>query len=89
LSSAANSLASSAANQLYGAGVNAAQGLVNGLKSQQALITKQMDVIAASMVKAIKKALGIHSPSRVMRDQVGSQIVAGLVSGITRDAGSA
>lgn len=86
LRTASNALATTASNQLYGAGVDAARGLVRGLKSQQVQISKQMQVIAKSMVKSIKAALGIHSPSRVMRDQVGAQIVAGLVVGINRDA---
>ena len=33
--------------------------------------------------------LGIHSPSRVFRDQVGRQVVAGLAEGITGNAGLA
>lgn len=65
LKSASSTFANSAANDLYGAGVNAAKGLVNGLKSQQSAIAKQMQTIAASMVRATKTALGIHSPSRV------------------------
>ncbi|MFB7364158.1 hypothetical protein [Streptomyces hydrogenans] len=52
-------------NALYGAGVAAAEGLVQGLKSQQQAIEDQMVVIARGMEKAIKKALGIKSPSRV------------------------
>jgi phage-related protein len=66
---------------LYKAGVQAAQGIVNGLKSQQKSIDKQMDSIANSMVKAIKKALKIKSPSRAMFE-LGAYISQGLANGI-------
>lgn len=58
------SLGKVAAANLYQAGINAAAGLVKGLQKSQGLIEKQMDAIAAAMLKAIKKALGIKSPSR-------------------------
>lgn len=89
LSKASSSFATSAANDLYGAGVNAAKGIVRGLQSQQAAIAKQMQTIASSMVQSMKRALGIHSPSRVFRDQVGRQIVAGMTLGIRGNAGTA
>ncbi|AUG87147.1 tail length tape measure protein [Streptomyces phage Attoomi] len=69
------------ADALYGSGVHAAEGLVKGLKSQEKAIENQMLKIAKSMEKAIKKALGIKSPSRVMA-KVGKWIPAGLVRGI-------
>lgn len=65
LNKASTSFATSAATDLYGAGVNAAKGLVKGIQSQQAAIAKQMRAIANSMVSSVKRALGIHSPSRV------------------------
>lgn len=66
LQSAADKAGTAAAEGMYGAGVDAAQGLVNGLKSQQKAIEAQMLKIAEAMEKAIKQALGIKSPSRVM-----------------------
>ena len=67
---------------MYGAGIQAAQGLVKGLKSQQKAIEKQMASIAKAMATSIKKALGIHSPSRLMADEVGSMVPAGIVEGM-------
>lgn len=64
LDSAAKSTGSTVANSLYGAGIQAAQGLVKGLQNQQGQIEKQMQKIAESMEKALKKALGIHSPAK-------------------------
>jgi len=54
------------------------------LISQEKALQKQMDKLGQSLVKAIKKALKIKSPSAVMRDQVGKQLGAGLVQGMDR-----
>jgi hypothetical protein len=81
LSNAANSVGKTTADALYGAGLNAAKGLVAGLQKQQASIQKQMDKIADAMVSRIKKALKIKSPSRVMFG-LGQFISQGLLNGI-------
>lgn len=49
---------------MFKGGVNAAAGLVKGLESQQSAIEKQMLKIGLGMESALKKALGIRSPSR-------------------------
>jgi len=49
---------------MYKGGVNAAAGLVKGLQSQEKSIQDQMMKIGLGMEKALKAALGIHSPSR-------------------------
>ncbi|WP_327333720.1 hypothetical protein [Streptomyces anulatus] len=67
LASAATKTGASVAGALYDSGVKAAQGLVNGLKRQQGAIEKQMKRIAEAMLKAIRKALDMHSPSRKLR----------------------
>jgi hypothetical protein len=66
---------------LYQAAVDSAAGLVKGLQSQQAAIEKEMDKIAAGMVKAIKKALGIKSPSREFM-KIGDWSTKGLAKGL-------
>ncbi|MET7739619.1 hypothetical protein [Streptomyces sp. NPDC005385] len=66
LTTAATSAGNTVADAMYGAGIKAAEGLVKGLTAQQAAIEAQMMAIAKSMEAAIKKALGIKSPSRVM-----------------------
>ncbi|MEU3700990.1 hypothetical protein AB0E82_02055 [Streptomyces anulatus] len=83
LAAAATSTGNSVAGALYDSGVKAAQGLVAGLKRQQGAIEKQMAKIAAAMVKAIKKALKIKSPSRVFMG-VGEMTGAGLREGMLR-----
>jgi len=81
ITGAGNSLATSTSTVLYQAGVNAAQGLVNGLNSQAAALARSATAYANILVKAIKKALGIKSPSTVMAQQ-GIFIGLGLVKGI-------
>lgn len=78
---AATQAGSTAGTAMYGAGIQAAAGLVKGLKSQQKAIETQMMTIALAMQKAIRKALGIHSPSRVMA-ALGQYIPQGLARGI-------
>jgi tape measure domain-containing protein len=91
LESSAKKLATTASNQLYDAGIRAAEGLVAGLKSQQKAIDKEMDRIANYMVSRIKKGLGIKSPSQEFI-AVAKQIIAGLAKGLADNkdkAGSA
>jgi len=67
-------------DDMYSAGIKAAEGLVKGLQSQMANITKQMNAIAQALVKAIKKELGIKSPSRVFME-LGVNTAQGYVNG--------
>ncbi|KMS71300.1 hypothetical protein ACH49_24700 [Streptomyces leeuwenhoekii] len=81
LTAAAGKAGSTAGTAMYGAGIAAGQGLVKGLQMQQKMIERQMEKIAKSMSSAIRKALGIRSPSRVMA-QVGAYTAEGLRQGI-------
>jgi tape measure domain-containing protein len=83
LASAAGALGSKAAHDLYDAGVNAAQGIVDGLAKQQKTIEKMMTNIATAMLKAIKKALGIKSPSKEF-EKVGKWSNEGLAKGLEK-----
>ncbi|MFD9752672.1 hypothetical protein ACFWYQ_21435 [[Kitasatospora] papulosa] len=83
LAATATSTGAGVAGALYDSGVKAAQGLVDGLKSRQGAIEKQMASIASAMVKAIKKALKIKSPSRVFQG-IGEMSGAGLRDGMLR-----
>lgn len=69
VNSQAKALGAQVSGQYYDAGIQSAQGLVNGLKKSQSKITDQIDKMAKAMVKALKKKLGIKSPSRVFRAQ--------------------
>lgn len=81
LSTNASSLAKSASRALYQAGVDAAQGIVDGLKSKQSELRKAMQIIADSMVSAMKKSLGIHSPSTVFHE-LGRYASEGMAKGL-------
>ncbi|MYX16851.1 hypothetical protein GTY67_26240 [Streptomyces sp. SID8374] len=83
LAKTASKTGTTVAGALYDSGVKAAQGLVDGLKKQQKAIEKQMTAIANAMVKAIKKALKIKSPSRVFMG-IGEMSGAGLREGMLR-----
>lgn len=81
LESEAIGLGVNASRELYQAAVDSAKGLVVGLEKQRAAIAKQMDIIADSMVSAIKKKLGIKSPSREFMT-IGKFVDEGLVAGL-------
>ncbi|MGW6652489.1 hypothetical protein AMK23_26345 [Streptomyces sp. CB02130] len=65
LDTAATNVSAMGADLMYDNGRNAAKGYLKGLDSQQDAIEKQMVKIAKAMDKAIRKALGIKSPSTV------------------------
>jgi hypothetical protein len=85
LASAAGKVGKTASEVMYDNGIHMAEGLVKGLAVQQATIEKQMLKIAKSMTDAIKKALGIHSPSRVMK-AIGVWVGKGLSGGLDKSA---
>jgi hypothetical protein len=64
----ANAAGKFMADQMDGAGVQAALGLVNGLKSQDRALAAAMKHLADVMVAQIKTDLKIHSPSLVMHE---------------------
>ncbi|MEU2062908.1 hypothetical protein [Streptomyces sp. NPDC013455] len=69
------------ADILYDSGKNAGKGFLAGLAAQQKDIERLMVKIAKGMEKAIKKALGIKSPSTVMA-QLGAFSTQGLARGL-------
>lgn len=82
----AQSFGDQTSHWFYDAGVKAAQGILDGLKSQDAALAAQMKAIADGIVKQVKRALGIKSPSRVMRDlfaEVPAGAVLGIASGVS------
>lgn len=73
---------SNAGSWLVSAGNNIIQGLINGIKSAIGNAVAAVKNAASNIVNAAKSALGIHSPSRVFRDEVGKMIPAGLGVGV-------
>lgn len=75
------SIAQKAGRDLYQAGINAAQGLVNGLRQKQSAIQKAMQHLADGMVWALKRRLGIKSPSKLF-GELGQYSGQGLADGL-------
>lgn len=71
-----------AGSWLVSAGKNIIQGLINGIKGAIGNAVAAVRGAASNIVNAAKSALGIHSPSRVFRDEVGRMIPAGLGKGV-------
>lgn len=68
---------------LFSIGKNIIEGLIKGIKNMAGAVGGAIKSVADGAVNSAKKALGIHSPSRVMRDQVGYWVSEGLAKGIT------
>lgn len=77
----AGDLGQTAADSMYAAGIKAAEGLIKGLEARAGDLDKFARKLAQSLAKAVKKALGINSPSRVFQD-IGKQTVMGLRIGL-------
>lgn len=93
IDAASTSLGNAAANQLYQAGVAAATGLYNGLVSLSNDLTSAATALGAAIANAIKRELGIASPSRVlfdmMKDDVGDGAANGLLAAQPKVAAAA
>ena len=82
------SLLSNAASGLRNAGWDMMAGLVDGINNAISWVRDAAANAARAALNAAKRVLGIASPSRVMRIQVGQQTGRGLVLGL-RDMRSA
>ena len=83
LKTEAEKLAIDAARNLHQAGIDAAGGLIKGLKSQKARLIKEMEDMADDIVAAFNRRLKIKSPSQVFAE-VGKFAMAGLAQGFER-----
>lgn len=63
------------------------QGLINGIGSMAGAITSKVKSLASLVPDGLKDFLNIHSPSRLIRDQVGKFIPLGLAEGIDGSLG--
>ncbi len=73
-------------SQLNAVGRNAMSGLNAGLIAGRSRVLSTARGIANDVSRTMKNALKIHSPSRVMRDDVGRWIPEGIAEGIGRNA---
>lgn len=60
------------------------RGLWNGISNMTGWITGKLDGFGESVMGGIKDFFGIHSPSRVFRDEIGVMLVRGLDVGMQK-----
>lgn len=67
----------------YTPGVNLVGGLQQGITNQWNVgLTTKVLGLANNLTSTLKKGFGIHSPSRIWRDEIGSYLTQGLEVGI-------
>lgn len=62
-------------------GRNVVEGIWNGIKNAGNWIKRKVGEFARGILDGMKNALGIHSPSRLFKDQVGKNIALGVGEG--------
>lgn len=75
--------------EIMAIGSNIVSGVWQGIVNAKDKFFADVKDFFSNLIKGAKDALGIKSPSRVFRDQVGKMIVKGLQVGIARNASSA
>ncbi|WP_430597003.1 hypothetical protein [Enterococcus sp. DIV0174] len=73
-------------DSLYDTGKNLIQGLINGIGSMVDSVASKISEVAGNIKGRIQSALGIHSPSRWMRDMIGQNMMLGWQIGIDKNA---
>lgn len=68
-------------------GLNMLQGIWNGISNATQWLWDKLSGWCGSVVDKVKNFFGIHSPSRVMRDQVGMMLGRGVAEGVEQSAG--
>lgn len=74
---------------LVSAGFDLIMGLATGIGNAASEAVEKAKSVASDIVGGVKSFLGIKSPSRVMRDQVGKFIPEGIAVGIDKGAKTA
>ncbi|MCM1417148.1 MAG: hypothetical protein NC430_14650, partial [bacterium] len=63
-------------------GKNIIDGVINGVKNAASSLINVFKDLAKSALDTVKDFFGIKSPSKVMRDQVGKMLPAGMAEGV-------
>jgi phage-related protein len=66
-------------------GKNLIQGLWNGINNAKDWVLNKIKGFGSAILDGIKSFFGIHSPSRVFRDEIGSNLALGLGEGFTQE----
>lgn len=72
----------------YNVGYNMSAGIASGVRGGSSLISSAAVSAARTALARAKSALGIRSPSRVFRDEVGAMIGEGMAQGILAERGT-
>lgn len=83
------SLLSSVPSKVATIGRQIVQGIANGIRNAASAVVNALTNVVNNAINAVKRKLGIASPSRVFRDQVGKWIPAGIAVGISKYSDSA
>lgn len=65
-------------------GVNLVKGLWNGISNAKSWVLDKIKGFGSSILNGLKSFFGIHSPSKVMEEQVGLQLALGVSAGIDK-----
>lgn len=65
-----------------GLGKQIINGIINGIRNAGSSLLNALKGLAKQALEAAKEALGINSPSRLFRDEIGSSIPEGIAVGI-------
>lgn len=68
-------------------GANIVNGIAQGIRGAWGSVTSAIGALTDMIPKKMRSLLGIHSPSRVMRDMVGKFIPQGIAVGMTSQDG--
>lgn len=75
--------------QVIQIGVNIVKGILQGIKNGWSGLVTGFRGMLKNLVTQSEKELQIHSPSKVFRDKIGKQIVAGVEEGIEKNESKA
>lgn len=65
-------------------GINLVKGLWNGISNMQSWVISKVRGFGSSVLTGLKNFFGIHSPSKVMEEQIGKNLALGVANGITK-----
>lgn len=75
--------------QMLDIGKDIVQGLIDGITSMVSTAVQAAADFAGGFIKGMKDALGIHSPSKVAKKEVGENLANGVIEGVRGKKGAA
>ena len=73
-------------SKMLSIGADLVRGLWNGISDMTGWVIGKIQGFGSSVLSGIKSFFGIHSPSRVFRDEVGAMLAEGMADGIEDNA---